>query len=156
MYDYGYIALHRSGHPLQERVEIGDGHTAFPGGEVYYDMIDPRRAVFEATGLTLPGTRSIMSMVAGFYAAGNRTRIVYAWDGYPRRVVMYKPVTPIQDYFPVPVYFIFGVAWARCEWDRVRNSLQRHVSPASRLGVLEATARHYLRNPTGPVELYVP
>lgn len=139
------IAINRSGTHSKEYVQIGDEFA-------YYSVIDPRVEVRKATGRTVHGALSIMSMVTGMIATGHTVIMEYEWTGEPRRYVRCTMLP-----FPVPVYYIFGAAWFRGnEWNDLCKSLQQHVVPASRLTVLEATAAQYMRFPFGPIKLVVP
>jgi hypothetical protein len=117
----------------------------------YYGFIDPQVEVQKATGVLLDRHACIVSMAEGLRRAGNRVFMQYSQ--YPR-----YGAEPFVGAPSVPEYFLVGLAFARGEWQRISDSLHRHVLPGSRHTVFEATAKYYWYHDTAfsPLTLRVP
>jgi hypothetical protein len=124
--------------------------------EIYYgrlrQKIDPQQEILFATGVLFDRNYCVQSMAWGFQNAGahvimdNRKK-THRW--------IYDFRTPDVG---VPIYHLYGLAFARREWGQLLSSLHTHVLPASRFQVLETTASYYWgkRFLIDPIRLQLP
>ncbi len=136
------ILIHRGTNIAYERdVEV------FTDGKRY--RVDPEHEVSSAVGIRMSREGCIVSMAEGFVSNGH---IVLVSSANSR----IAPITfQRAHYRPKLVFYLFGLAWIRGEWSRLRTSLE-YIRPELRLRVLEYTAQYYIDRPYGEIKLLVP
>jgi hypothetical protein len=116
--------------------------------------VDPQGEILRATGQWLSRDRCISSTGQGLKDEGFNVDIKDFRTG--RSGATRYTLQSIS--IGVPVYRLFGRAFARYQWDQLVIGLYTHVQPTSRHAVLEATADYYWSRPflCGPIRLMLP
>ncbi|MFA6161274.1 MAG: hypothetical protein WCT54_01345 [Patescibacteria group bacterium] len=101
-------------------------------------MVNPSAEVHRATGIHVNRGRSILSFADGLLADGREVVMDWRFNGSRPKIFKYR-----NEGSTVLIYFLFGLAWSKGEWERLLTSIKMYIKPEMRLGVLECTAQFY-------------
>ncbi len=126
-----HVSIYRKGNLSRERaVDI----TIFSKSIRHYS-VDPAYEIKYATGKEVDRYGCIVSMAAGFRAAGFETFHLKIGSRYPHLS------TTLTDTLPTTlIYFFFGKCWISGDWSELVQKLQSYVQQPQRLAVLQASA----------------